>query len=174
MTALVRPVAVLFDRDDTLIENIPYNGDPARVRPRPTARQAVALLRSAGVRIGCVTNQRAVGLGLISIADVRRVHARVDQLVGPLDVWAICPHLPADHCGCRKPAPGLILEVAARLHVNPRHCVVIGDIGSDMAAAAAAGAQAVLVPTPLTRAEEIRDAPRVAPDLLAAVKWSLA
>lgn len=166
--------AVLFDRDGTLVEDVPYNGDPDRVRPVEGAREAVRLLRAHGVATGVVTNQSGVARGLISVADVRRVHARVDALLGPFDVWAVCPHGPGDGCRCRKPQPGLILWAAGRLCVPPAESVVIGDIGSDMEAARRAGARGILVPTPVTRPQETAVAPRTAPDLLTAVRAALA
>jgi HAD superfamily hydrolase (TIGR01662 family) len=163
------PRAVLFDRDDTLIRDVPYNGDPDRVVPMPGARAALDLLRRRGVRIGVVSNQSGVAAGRITADDMRRVNARAELLLGPFDVWEICPHGRADGCGCRKPRPGLIERAARRLRTTPGECVVIGDIGSDVAAALAAGARAILVPTERTRADEIRRAPEVAADLTAAV-----
>ncbi|GAA2424285.1 HAD family hydrolase [Streptomyces macrosporus] len=162
--------AVLFDRDGTLVEDVPYNGDPALVRPMPGAVEAMALLRSRGVPTAVVTNQSGIARGLIGWDDMGRVHARIDELLGPVNAWAVCPHGPDDGCACRKPAPGLVLDVARRLGVAPAECVVVGDIGSDMGAARAAGARGVLVPTPVTLPEEVRDAPVVAPDLLTAVR----
>ncbi len=170
MTAARVPAAVLFDRDGTLVEDVPYNGDPGRVVPVPGARSALALLRRRGVRTGVVTNQSGVARGLLTAAQVRAVNARVERLLGPFDVWAVCPHGPDDGCGCRKPAPGLILSAARELGVRPADCVVVGDIGSDMEAAAAAGAAGVLVPTPITLPDEVRRARHRAPDLLAAVR----
>jgi len=164
-----RVAAVLFDRDGTLVRDVPYNGDPARVEPMPGARAALDRLRAEGLRLGVVSNQSGVARGLVSHADVSRVNARVDELLGPFDVWEFCPHDPAAGCGCRKPAPGMVNAAAARLRVAPSEVVVIGDIGSDMEAAAAAGARAVLVPTDVTRPQEVRDAPAVARDLAEAV-----
>ncbi|WP_051813180.1 D-glycero-alpha-D-manno-heptose-1,7-bisphosphate 7-phosphatase [Streptomyces sp. NRRL S-340] len=166
--------AVLFDRDGTLVEDVPYNGDPARVRPVEGAREAVRLLRQHGIATGVVTNQSGVARGLITAADVRRVHDRVDELLGPFDVWAVCPHGPGDGCRCRKPEPGLILRAAGQLCAEPAAIVVIGDIGSDVEAARRAGARAILVPTPVTRPEETAAAGHVAPDLLTAVRSLLA
>ncbi len=160
-----RPLAVLFDRDGTLIEDVPYNGDPARVRLRPGAAQVCARLREHRIPIGVISNQSGVGRGLVSATEVARVNARVEELVGPIAVWAICPHGPEAGCDCRKPAPGLVLDAARRLGVPARRVAVVGDIGSDLGAAAAAGARGVMVPTEATRAEEVRAAPAVAPDL---------
>ena len=165
--------AVLLDRDGTLVEDVPYNGDPALVRPMPGAAEALALLRSRGVPAAVVTNQSGIARGLVSWDDLGRVHARIDELLGPLNAWAICPHGPDDGCACRKPAPGLVLDAARRLGVSPAECVVIGDIGSDLGAARAAGARGILVPTPVTLPEEVRAAPVVAPDLLTAVRTAL-
>jgi HAD superfamily hydrolase (TIGR01662 family) len=167
------PAAVLFDRDGTLVVDVPYNGDPARVRPVPAARPALELLRAAGVRAGVVTNQSGIARGLLTRAQVDAVNARVDELLGPFAVWQLCPHGPQDGCRCRKPAPGMVLDAAERLGVAPSRVAVIGDIGADVAAATAAGATAVLVPTPVTRQEEIDTAPVVQPDLVAAVRHLL-
>ncbi|HEU4421918.1 MAG TPA: HAD-IIIA family hydrolase [Pilimelia sp.] len=161
--------AVLFDRDGTLIRDVPYNGDPAAVEPMPGAREALDRLRAAGLRTGVVTNQSGVARGLFSAGDLARVHDRVTALLGPFDTWQVCPHDDASGCRCRKPAPGLIEAAARALGTSPDRCVVIGDIGRDMAAAGAAGASAVLVPTPTTLPEEVAAAPAVAGDLRGAV-----
>ncbi|MGW7276879.1 D-glycero-alpha-D-manno-heptose-1,7-bisphosphate 7-phosphatase [Streptomyces sp. NPDC054844] len=166
--------AVLFDRDGTLVHDVPYNGDPERVRPVEGAREAVALLRAHDIRTGVVTNQSGVARGLISDADVRHVNRRIDDLVGPFDVWAICPHGPDDGCHCRKPQPGLVLWAAGRICTAPADCVVIGDIGADTEAAERAGAHGILVPNAQTRPEETAAAAHVAPDLLNAVRAVLA
>ncbi|HLM49881.1 MAG TPA: HAD-IIIA family hydrolase [Solirubrobacteraceae bacterium] len=166
--------AVLFDRDDTLVADVPYNGEPARVVPMPGAVEAVRRVRAAGLPVGVVSNQSGVARGLLAPEQVDAVNARVDELVGPFDAWAVCPHGPGDGCGCRKPAPGLVRRAAAALGVAPEACLVIGDIGADVEAARAAGARGVLVPTARTRPEEVRAAPHVAPDLLAAVGIALA
>ncbi|WP_456285591.1 HAD-IIIA family hydrolase [Microbacterium sp. JZ70] len=165
-----RPLrAILFDRDDTLVVDVPYNGDPDRVSPMPTAAEALRLVRARGLRTGVVSNQSGIARGILSADDVRRVNARVDEVLGPFDVWRFCPHGPDDGCACRKPRPGLVLSAADALGFAPAQLAVIGDIGADMGAAAAAGARAVLVPTARTLPDEIAAAPRVAPDLAAAV-----
>lgn len=167
-----RPVsrAVLFDRDGTLVHDVPYNGDPAQVRPVDGAREALDALRGAGVAVGLVTNQSGVARGLISRADVDAVNARVAELLGPFDAVAVCPHGPDDGCPCRKPGPGLVLDAARQLGLAPWECAVVGDTGADVAAALAAGARAVLVPNAVTLPAEVQDAAVVADDLAGAIK----
>ena len=163
------PAAVLVDRDGTLVEDVPYNGDPSKVVPVPGAAAALARLRAAGVPLALVSNQSGVGRGLLTMAEVEAVNRRLEELVGPLGPWLICPHGPDEGCGCRKPAPGLVLAAAAALGVDPTECALIGDIGPDVEAARAAGARAILVPTPATLAHEVADAPEVAGTLHEAV-----
>ena len=164
------PAAVLLDRDGTLAEDVPYNADPDRVVPMPGAERALARLRAAGVPLALVSNQSGVGRGLLTLAEVEAVNRRLEELVGPLGPWLVCPHPPDQGCGCRKPAPGLVLDAAAALGVDPAECVMIGDIGADVEAARAAGARAILVPTAATRPEEVAEAPEVAETLEAAVE----
>jgi histidinol-phosphate phosphatase family protein len=164
-----RPAAVLLDRDGTLVVDVPYNGDPGRVAVMPGARRAVQRLRAAGVPTAVISNQSGVAAGLLTLDEVTAVNRRIEELLGPLGPWLVCTHGPEDACRCRKPAPGLVEQAAGRLGVDPRRCAVIGDIGADVEAARAAGARAVLVPTPLTRPEEVARCPEVAADLEAAV-----
>jgi histidinol-phosphate phosphatase family protein len=164
-----RPCAVLFDRDGTLVVDVPYNGDPARVAPAPGAAAALARLRAAGIPAAVVSNQSGIAGGLVTVEQVRAVNRRIEELLGPVGPWFFCPHGTEDGCACRKPAPGLVLRAAAALGVRPEDCAVVGDTGADVDAARAAGARAILVPTPVTRREEIEAAPEVAPDLGAAL-----
>lgn len=172
-----RPRAVLFDRDGTLVVDVPYNGNPDLVEPMSGAREALDQLRNAGIPTAVVSNQSGIGRGRITPEQCDAVFARIADLLGPLGPVMICPHAPEDGCSCRKPQPGLIRRAATALGVAVEDCVVIGDIGADIGAALAAGAQAVLVPTPQTRPEDIKYAEqhaRVASDLLAAVRLLLA
>jgi HAD superfamily hydrolase (TIGR01662 family) len=168
------PDLVLWDRDGTLVHDVPYNGDAALVRPVDGVAEALERLRAAGVRVGVVTNQSAVGTGRITYEQMDAVNAEVDRLLGPFDVWQVCPHAPADGCGCRKPAPGMVKEACAQLDVPVERCLVIGDIGSDCAAASAAGAVGMLVPTSATRPEEVTAAEHVHATATAAVDAALA
>jgi D-glycero-D-manno-heptose 1,7-bisphosphate phosphatase len=163
------PRAVLFDRDGTLVVDVPYNGDPSRVQPVPQAAAALARLRAAGIATAVVTNQSGIARGLLTRADADACHTRLAELVGPLGPVLVCEHGPHDGCSCRKPAPGLVLQAAAALGLDPADCAVVGDIGADVGAALAAGARPVLVPTPVTLPAEVEAAPAVAPDLLAAL-----
>ncbi len=170
MPAAALPAAVLFDRDGTLVVDVPYNGDPDRVEPMAGARAALDRVRERGILTAVVSNQSGVARGLLTAEAVAAVNARVEELLGPLGPWAICPHGPEDGCACRKPAPGLVLEAARALAVAPGRCAVIGDIGADVEAARAAGARGILVPTPVTRPEEVAAVDEVSPDLRAAVE----
>ena len=167
--------AVLFDRDDTLVLDVPrYNGDPELVTPIAGAAEALARLRRSGLPIGVVSNQSGIGRGLVTAEQVQAVNARIDSLLGPMDTWRYCPHAPADACTCRKPAPALIEWAAADLGVAPEQVAVVGDIGSDVDAARAAGAVGILVPSPRTLAEEVARADVVADTLADAVELILA
>jgi HAD superfamily hydrolase (TIGR01662 family) len=171
--APARPAAVLLDRDGTLVVDVPYNGDPARVTPVEGAREALGRLRAAGIATAVVSNQSGIARGTLRLEDVEAVNRRVEELVGPIDGWFVCPHAHDAGCDCRKPAPGLVRRAAGALGTTPERCVVVGDIGADVEAALAAGARPVLVPNRATRAEEVAAAPEVAPDLLAAVELVL-
>lgn len=161
--------ALLVDRDGTLVEDVPYNGDPTRVRLRPTVAEGLALARARGLAVAVVSNQSGVARGLLTLTQVRAVNAEVERRAGPVDAWAVCPHGPDDGCACRKPRPAMLLAVLDRLGVDPGRAAMIGDIGADVDAAAAAGTVGVLVPTPVTRRDEVRRAPLLADTFVAAV-----
>lgn len=159
----MKTCGVIFDRDGTIIVDVPYNGDPAAVEPVPGMREALERLRAANVPLAVVSNQSGVGRGMLTIDQVEAVNRRVEDLLGPFDAWLYCPHGPADNCECRKPKPKLILDAANMLGVNPACCVVIGDKPSDVEAARNAGARSIFV-----------DAAHTAVDAVNAVLLSLA
>lgn len=170
------PLAVLLDRDDTIIEDGPYLNDPAGVRPLPGAADALTKLRERGLMLAVVTNQSGVAKGLISTEQLEAVNARVDAELGPFDSWQICVHDNDDGCRCRKPAPGMVEAAAEALGVDPARCVMIGDTGGDVNAALNARADAVLVPTKRTLPQEVTEArrrARVAATLTDAVEMVL-
>ncbi|WP_307431309.1 D-glycero-alpha-D-manno-heptose-1,7-bisphosphate 7-phosphatase [Pseudarthrobacter defluvii] len=161
--------AVLFDRDGTLVVDVPYNGDPGKVQPIDGAKAVLDSLRADGIATGVISNQSGIARGLITAEDVAKVNARVEELLGPFDVWEVCPHGEQDGCECRKPAPGMVHSACRKLGITESQAALIGDIGADVGAAEAAGATGVLVPTPVTRAEEVAAARLVASDLASAV-----
>ena len=168
------PDLVLLDRDGTLVHDVPYNGDPSLVAPLDGVRESLDRLRAAGIRTAVVSNQSGIGSGRITADQVEAVNARVEELLGPFDLWRYCPHARDEGCGCRKPAPGMVKDATETLGVAPDRTVLIGDIGTDVAAARAAGTAAVLVPTPATRPEEVATAEHTAPTFAAAVEEILA
>lgn len=161
--------AVLFDRDGTLVHDVPYNSDPDSVVPVPQADSALRRVRFNGLLTGVVSNQSGVARGWLSHEQLAAVNTEIDSRLGPFDTWQVCLHAPDDGCGCRKPQPGLVLAAARALGVRPEECAVIGDIGSDVLAARAAGSRAVLVPTSATLPDEVEHAPLVATTLTGAL-----
>lgn len=164
-----RPAAVLFDRDGTLLVDVPYNGNPDLVRAVPGARAALDRLRAGGIPTAVVSNQSGIARGLLTHAQVDVVNQRMTDLLGPLGPILYCPHGPEEGCGCRKPAPGLLVAAADALGVPVEACALVGDISADVRAAVAVGARPLLVPTAATLPEEVRDAPELAADLRDAV-----
>jgi histidinol-phosphate phosphatase family protein len=165
----LRPLALLCDRDGTLVHDVPYNGDPDRVAPLDGVREALDRARASGLAIGVVTNQSGVADGRISPQQLEAVHERLEDELGPFDAIVACVHGRHDGCSCRKPEPGLVLQAAALLGVDPADCVVVGDTIADIHAALASGAWAILVPNDVTKPQEVLDAPVVAPSFEAAV-----
>jgi D-glycero-D-manno-heptose 1,7-bisphosphate phosphatase len=150
-----KPCAVLFDRDGTIVVDVPFNGDPERVEPAPNARILLDRLREAGLPLAIVSNQSGIGRGFITREAVDAVNRRVDELLGPFAGFFFCPHTPEDECDCRKPKPKLILDAARALGVDPACCVVVGDLESDVEAARNAGAIPLLVEGPAGLSEAV-------------------
>jgi len=151
----VKTCAVIFDRDGTIVVDVPYNGDPAAVQPVPGIREALDRLRAASIPIGVVSNQSGVARGMLTLEQVEAVNRRVEELLGPFAVSLYCPHGPDDDCECRKPKPKLILDAAHAMGVDPSCCVVIGDKTSDVEAAENAGARGIFVDAAHTAVEAI-------------------
>lgn len=115
------------------------------------ARDGLALLKRAGVQVSVATNQSGIGRGVVTRAEVDAVHAcmldEVAKAGGWIDRVLVCPHAPDEGCGCRKPAPGLLLEAVRASGVPVSATLVIGDDLRDLQAARAADINAVLVRT---------------------------
>ena len=139
---------MLFDRDETIVVDVPFNGDPEKVVPAPDARALLNSLRAAGLPLAVVSNQSGVGRGLLTMEQVNAVNRRVEELLGPFVGFFVCPHAPEDDCDCRKPKPKLIEDAARAIGVDPPACVVVGDRESDVQAARNAGAFPIKIAGP--------------------------
>jgi D-glycero-D-manno-heptose 1,7-bisphosphate phosphatase len=144
--------AVFLDRDGTLNrERADYVKSWREFEWLPGALDALAVLASLDVPVLVVTNQSALGRGILDPSALHAIHAqaRAEALAagGRMDDFLICPHAPADGCTCRKPKPGLLLQAAARYNLDLQSCVFVGDSLTDMQAAEAAGCGWLLVRT---------------------------
>ncbi|HTW43285.1 MAG TPA: HAD-IIIA family hydrolase [Solirubrobacteraceae bacterium] len=162
----MRPAAFL-DRDGVLNELV---ADPAsgrcespleveQVRLIPGAARAAARLRQAGYALVCVSNQPAAAKGRVSLAQLLAVHARVGELLADEGVTFAASRLCFHHaegvvpslrrrCGCRKPAPGMLLDAAAALGLDLGRSWMVGDTDADVAAGRAAGCRTLLIEHP--------------------------
>ena len=117
----------------------------------PGALQAVARLNHAGWHAVVATNQSGIGRGMIDMASINAIHARMIALAqgegGKIDAVFFCPHTPEEHCECRKPSPGMMKEIGSRYGVDLRLVPLASDTLRDMQAAAAAGCEPHLVLT---------------------------
>jgi D-glycero-D-manno-heptose 1,7-bisphosphate phosphatase len=142
--------AVFLDRDGVLNAAVQHDGRPHppvsadEVVLRPGAAAACARLRAAGFLLVMVTNQPDIARGTTTRATVDGINDRLVAELG-LDAACVCPHDDADACGCRKPAPGLILDAADRYDVDLGASLMVGDRWRDIAAGAAAGVSTVWV-----------------------------
>jgi histidinol-phosphate phosphatase family protein len=147
-----RPVpAVFLDKDGTLVEDVPFNVDPARLRFTPYAIEALRLWRDAGWRVVVITNQPGLGRGLFDRAALARLHealaARLAEAGIALDGFYACPHVDGDGCDCRKPRDGLLRTAARELGIDLERSWMVGDILNDVEAGHRAGCRSVLLDT---------------------------
>ncbi|MER7705734.1 HAD-IIIA family hydrolase [Kitasatospora sp. NPDC097605] len=141
-----RTGAVLFGRDGTLIQDVSCNGDPGAVHPLAGVRAALAALRAAGFAVGVLSTQPGVARCVLRREQVEAVQARTELLLGPVDVWAVCPHGPHDGCDCRPPTTGLVTAAWRALALPPSLVTVVAHGDPLIEAALTAGARAVRVP----------------------------
>ena len=167
--------AVFLDRDGTLIEDVPYGTDPAKVRLFPGVREALARLKTAGFRNVIVTNQSGVGRGWISPTQYEAIHARLLELLGPdlIDATYFCPDAPGVPSDERKPAPGMLLRAAKDLRLDLTQSWLIGDKTSDLECGRNAGVRSILVLTGEGSVADPSAAEFVAEDIGAAVEFIL-
>jgi len=144
------PKLVILGRDGILNA---YRDDhvksPQEWQPVPGALEAVARLNHAGWHAVVATNQSGIGRGMIDMASVNAVHAHMMRCLavvgGRIDAVFYCPHAPEDQCDCRKPLPGLMVEIGRRYGIDLHHVPVVSDTLRDMLAAHAAGCEPHLV-----------------------------
>jgi D-glycero-D-manno-heptose 1,7-bisphosphate phosphatase len=136
--------ALLLDRDGVIIENCSnYVRSWSDVEIFPQALRGLSLIKNSPYKIVIVTNQSAVGRGLVELSEVHRINDRLIRAIqiagGRVDGVFICPHTPQDNCDCRKPRPGLVLQAARALTLDLSRSIMIGDAVTDLQAGAAAG-----------------------------------
>lgn len=148
--------AIFLDKDGTLVENVPYNVNPALIELTWHAGQGLQLLQSLGYALFVVTNQAGVAKGLFTEAALgpveHRLAERLVQYGVTLDGFYYCPHSPdgvisryAIPCTCRKPMPGMLLRAAYEHGITLAQSWMIGDILHDVEAGRRAGCRTVLI-----------------------------
>ncbi|QZA77954.1 D-glycero-beta-D-manno-heptose 1,7-bisphosphate 7-phosphatase [Deefgea tanakiae] len=171
---------LILDRDGVINEDRPdFIKSPEEWLPIPGSLNAIGELTRAGWTMVVATNQSCIGRGIIDVHMLNRIHAKMHKAVhhagGHIDAVFFCPHAPDAACDCRKPAPGLVLDIAKRFRVEPKDCFMIGDSLRDLEAIIAAGGQALLVRTgngaKIELAGNVPAGTRVFDHLAAAANW---
>jgi D-glycero-D-manno-heptose 1,7-bisphosphate phosphatase len=142
---------ILIDRDGTLNEEKEYLSDPNDVELIVGAGDALKKLQDAGFGVVVITNQSGIARGYFNVAQLDRIHARLENILGEfgvrLDGIYYCPHAPDDHCDCRKPLPGLIHQAVKAHAFLPHEAWMIGDKEVDVQVGRTVGARCILVRT---------------------------
>ena len=143
---------VILDRDGTINhDSDQYIKSPEEWKPIKGSMEAIARLTQAGYRIVVATNQSGIARGLFDMTTLNAIHNAMHraaaQAGGRIDAIFFCPHAADSDCECRKPRPGMLLEIARRFNVPLEEAYMVGDAVRDMQAASAAGARPVLVLT---------------------------
>lgn len=143
---------VILDRDGTINHDSDhFIKSPAEWRPIEGSLEAIARLTQAGYRVVVATNQSGIARGLFDTATLIAIHDTMQRAAGlaggRIDAFFFCPHAADAACACRKPKPGMLLEIARRFNVSLSDVYMVGDAPRDVEAAAAAGARPVLVLT---------------------------
>jgi D-glycero-D-manno-heptose 1,7-bisphosphate phosphatase len=143
---------VILGRDGILNE---YREDhvksPEEWQPVKGALEAVARLNHAGWHVVVATNQAGIGRGMIDMTSVNAVHAHMSRRLmavgGRIDAVFFCPHTPEAKCDCRKPLPGMLLDIGRRYGIDLKQVPMVADTLRDLLAAQAAGCEPHLVQT---------------------------
>ncbi len=141
--------AVFFDRDGTLMEEVEYCADPAKVRVYPGVPEAVRKIKEGGFRTFITTNQSGIGRGWITEAQYLAVQDELLRQLGAeaIDAVYFCPDPPGTPSTRRKPEPGMLWEAAAAYDIDLARSFVIGDKSADIECGRRAGARTILVLT---------------------------
>lgn len=150
---LPRSPAIFIDKDGTLVENVPYNVDPAKLRFTPHAFEGLRRLERAGFKLVVVTNQPGIAFHFFDRAALTRLQLALQSQLAAEGVtlagFYACPHAPAAPktagCLCRKPAPGLLHQAARALRLDLSASWMVGDILDDVEAGRRAGCRTVLL-----------------------------
>ena len=148
--------AVFLDRDGTIVEECGYLNRLEKLTLFPWTVDALRLIKRAGFATVVITNQAAVGRGIIEEDFVHAVHREIDRRLegtgAGIDRYYYCPHFAESkidryrqECLCRKPAPGMIQQACQEMDLDPARSVMVGDRWLDVACGRAAGTRAVLV-----------------------------
>lgn len=157
---------ILLDRDGVINQDSPYyikSVDEFIFIPESV--QAIARLTQAGYTIGVATNQSGVSRGLYTeqvLADIHhKMYQGIEAQGGQIAALEYCIHMPEEHCPCRKPQPGMLNALARRLQCSLDNVPFVGDRVSDILAARNAGAQPILILSPMTDRDMLKDYPEV-------------
>jgi D-glycero-D-manno-heptose 1,7-bisphosphate phosphatase len=153
-----RARAVFFDRDGTLMDEVHYCADPARVHVFPGVPEALRKLKESGFRTFVITNQSGIGRGLITEAQYHAVQEELLRQIGAglIDATYFCPDPPAVPSTRRKPQPGMVLEAAAAYDIDLARSYFIGDKSADIECGRRAGTRTILVLTGYGAEQEAR------------------
>ena len=143
---------VILDRDGTINhDSDEHIKSPEEFKPIKGSLEAIARLTQADYRIVVATNQSGLARGFLDTRTLFAIHdtllRALAQVGGRIDAFFFCPHAADSRCECRKPQPGMLLEVARRFNVSLKDTYMVGDSRKDLEAATAAGARPVLVLT---------------------------
>ena len=123
---------VILDRDGTInFDSDQYIKSPDEWRPIPGSLEAIARLTQAGFRLVVATNQSGIARGLFDVATLNAIHdvmhRAVAQAGGRIEAVFFCPHAADSDCACRKPKPGMLLEIGRRFNVPLEDAYMVGD-----------------------------------------------
>jgi D-glycero-D-manno-heptose 1,7-bisphosphate phosphatase len=147
--SIARRGLVMLDRDGTLIRDIPFLHDPAKVELLAGVGEGLARLQAAGFALAIVTNQQGIGLGYFTEQDFIAVNQSLFRELGPFGVEIAriyyCPHSLPDRCACRKPGAAMIERALRDFQMSPERTFLIGDRDADVQAGLAASVRTFLI-----------------------------